>query len=49
MVLREGEKAPNFELQTSDGETFDLSQFDGEWKIIFFSPKAVLLRAKEDA
>ena len=40
MVLRDGEKAPNFQLQTSDGETFDLSQFDGEWKIIFFFAKS---------
>ena len=40
MTLRDGEKAPNFQLQTSDGEAFELSQLDGEWKIIFFFAKS---------
>jgi peroxiredoxin Q/BCP len=40
MTLRDGEKAPNFQLQTSEGKTFELSQLDGEWKIIFFFAKS---------
>ena len=40
MTLKDGEKAPNFQLQTSEGETFELSQLNGEWKIIFFFAKS---------
>ena len=40
MTLKDGEKAPNFQLQTSEGKTFELSQLNGEWKIIFFFAKS---------
>ena len=41
MALEEGEKAPDFELQASDGMTYTLSQFAGEKPVVIaFFPKA---------
>ena len=34
-----GEKAPEFTLPSSSGETFSLSDFDGKWKVVFFYAK----------
>ena len=34
-----GQKAPEFKLQTSEGESFSLSDLDGKWKVIFFYAK----------
>tara|TARA_B100001996_G_scaffold216763_1_gene166657 strand:+ start:523 stop:993 length:471 start_codon:yes stop_codon:yes gene_type:complete len=31
-----GQKAPEFTLSTSDGESFSLSDLDGAWKVLFF-------------
>ena len=31
-----GQKAPDFTLPTSDGESFSLSELDGQWKVLFF-------------
>ncbi|MBO6658999.1 MAG: redoxin domain-containing protein [Pseudomonadales bacterium] len=37
----EGDKAPDFELQASDGNTYTLSQFAGEKPVVIaFFPKA---------
>ena len=35
-----GQKAPDFSLQTSDGEEFNFSDLDGSWKVVFFYAKA---------
>jgi peroxiredoxin Q/BCP len=41
LALEEGEKAPDFELQASDGKTYTLSQFLGEKPVVIaFFPKA---------
>lgn len=41
LALEEGEKAPDFELQASDGMTYSLSQFAGEKPVVIaFFPKA---------
>lgn len=41
LALEEGEKAPDFELQASDGMTYTLSQFAGEKPVVIaFFPKA---------
>jgi len=34
-----GSIAPEFTLNTSDGETFSLSDLDGQWKVLFFYAK----------
>ena len=34
--LRVGEKAPDFSLESSEGEMVSLSDFDGQWKVVFF-------------
>ena len=31
-----GEKAPDFTLESADGEMISLSDFDGQWKVVFF-------------
>ncbi len=33
MVLKIGEAAPEFELETSEGDMFRLSDLDGQWKL----------------
>lgn len=39
MTLQVGEKAQNFELETSEGDVFCLDDLEGQWKIIFFYAK----------
>ncbi len=40
-AVEEGEKAPDFSLQASDGQTYTLSQFMGEKPVVIaFFPKA---------
>ena len=40
-ALEEGDKAPDFSLQASDGETYTLSQFAGDKPVVIaFFPKA---------
>ena len=39
MVLNIGEVAPEFELETSEGEMFRLSDLKGQWKVVFFFAK----------
>ena len=31
-----GQKAPDFTLESADGEMISLSDFDGQWKVVFF-------------
>ncbi|DAC22394.1 MAG TPA: peroxiredoxin [Candidatus Poseidoniales archaeon] len=31
-----GQRAPNFTLESSEGEMVSLSDFDGQWKVVFF-------------
>lgn len=38
--LKEGEKAPNFNLKDQDGKTVKLSDFKGRKLLLFFYPKA---------
>lgn len=41
LALEEGDKAPDFSLQASDGKTYSLSQFLGEKPVVIaFFPKA---------
>ena len=40
MVLKIGEMAPEFELETSEGEMFRLSDLEGQWKVVFFFTKS---------
>lgn len=39
MILREGDKAPHFELQTQEGETVSLNTFKDQWVLLYFYPK----------
>lgn len=40
-ALEVGDKAPDFELQASDGETYSMSQFTGNKPVVIaFFPKA---------
>jgi len=38
-MLKEGIKAPDFELQSSDGKTLKLSDFKGKKLVLYFYPK----------
>tara|TARA_B100001094_G_scaffold284856_1_gene298614 strand:+ start:8387 stop:8851 length:465 start_codon:yes stop_codon:yes gene_type:complete len=40
MTLKIGEEAREFELMTSEGVKFRLSDLDGQWKIVFFYAKS---------
>tara|TARA_X000000368_G_C22945604_1_gene674221 strand:+ start:568 stop:1032 length:465 start_codon:yes stop_codon:yes gene_type:complete len=40
MTLKVGEEAEEFELMTSEGGVFRLSDLDGQWKIVFFYAKS---------
>tara|TARA_B100000902_G_scaffold87532_1_gene91593 strand:+ start:382 stop:516 length:135 start_codon:yes stop_codon:yes gene_type:complete len=40
MLLKEGNKAPEFSLPNSDGETVSLSDFKGKRVVLWFFPKA---------
>lgn len=39
-MLEKGERAPDFELTSAEGETVRLSDFEGRRVILFFYPKA---------
>jgi peroxiredoxin Q/BCP len=39
-MLESGRKAPEFELQNQDGETVRLSDFEGEYLVLYFYPRA---------
>ena len=39
-MLKEGDKAPEFKLQTDTGETFDLEAHQGETIVLYFYPRA---------
>ncbi|MGC8573273.1 MAG: peroxiredoxin [Caldisphaera sp.] len=41
MVLKVGEKAPDFELISNDGEKIKLSNFKGKFVILYFYPRAM--------
>ncbi len=34
-----GEKAPDFSLNTSEGQEFSFSELSGQWKVVFFYSK----------
>ena len=38
-MLKEGSKAPSFNLTASTGEKVKLSDFSGQWLILYFYPK----------
>ncbi|HQT91932.1 MAG TPA: redoxin domain-containing protein, partial [Candidatus Kryptobacter bacterium] len=40
IMLKEGEKAPNFALMGNDGKTHKLSDFRGEYVVLYFYPAA---------
>tara|TARA_Y100000996_G_C22450661_1_gene613706 strand:- start:830 stop:964 length:135 start_codon:yes stop_codon:yes gene_type:complete len=40
MLLEEGNKAPEFSLPNSEGETVSLSDFKGKRVVLWFFPKA---------
>tara|TARA_B100000902_G_C27212445_1_gene865146 strand:- start:787 stop:1251 length:465 start_codon:yes stop_codon:yes gene_type:complete len=40
MTLKIGDSVSDFELETSEGTTFRLSDMEGQWKIIFFYAKS---------
>tara|TARA_B100001287_G_C22667592_1_gene523622 strand:- start:1435 stop:1899 length:465 start_codon:yes stop_codon:yes gene_type:complete len=40
MVLKIGEEVPDFELETSEGKVFKLSDIAGQWKVVFFFAKS---------
>ena len=40
MVLNIGEVVPEFELETSEGDMFRLSDLEGQWKVVFFFAKS---------
>jgi peroxiredoxin Q/BCP len=39
-MLSEGEPAPDFELPNQDGEPVALSEFDGQYVVVYFYPRA---------
>ncbi|MCG1002717.1 MULTISPECIES: thioredoxin-dependent thiol peroxidase [Halobacterium] len=39
-MLSEGDSAPDFELQNQDGEPVALSDFDGQYRVVYFYPRA---------
>jgi peroxiredoxin Q/BCP len=39
-MLKAGDKAPDFKLQSDDGKDVSLSDFRGKRVILFFFPKA---------
>ncbi|PLC63163.1 peroxiredoxin [Vulcanisaeta sp. EB80] len=39
-MVAEGEDAPDFELQSHDGEAIRLSNYRGKWVVLYFFPKA---------
>ena len=39
-MLKEGDKAPDIQLQTDTGESFQLSKLKGQTIVLFFFPRA---------
>lgn len=39
MTLHEGDKAPDFSLPDQNGDTHMLSDYEGEWVLLYFYPK----------
>lgn len=39
MVLREGDSAPDFSLEGTDGKTHTLGEFKGKYLVLYFYPK----------
>ncbi|WP_232701382.1 thioredoxin-dependent thiol peroxidase [Halobacterium wangiae] len=39
-MLAEGDTAPGFELPNQDGETVALSDFEGQYTVVYFYPRA---------
>lgn len=39
MELREGDVVPNFELPDQSGKLHKLSDYQGQWVLLFFYPK----------
>tara|TARA_B100002052_G_C15744535_1_gene534833 strand:- start:166 stop:300 length:135 start_codon:yes stop_codon:yes gene_type:complete len=40
MLLKQGDKAPNFSLPNADGETVSLEDFKNQKVVLWFFPKA---------
>tara|TARA_A100001037_G_C14778775_1_gene469401 strand:- start:41 stop:175 length:135 start_codon:yes stop_codon:yes gene_type:complete len=40
MLLKQGDKAPNFSLPNADGETVSLEDFKNQKIVLWFFPKA---------
>ncbi len=40
LMIKEGDEAPDFELQSHDGGTVKLSNYRGKWVVLYFFPKA---------
>lgn len=39
MTLKQGDKAPEFTLPDQDGKTHSLSDYKGQWVLLYFYPK----------
>ena len=39
-MLKEGDKAPDIQLQTDAGESFQLSKLNGKKMVLYFFPRA---------
>ena len=39
MILNIGDSAPNFTAQTNGGKTISLSDYSGQWVVLYFYPK----------
>ncbi|NIB99191.1 thioredoxin-dependent thiol peroxidase [Halobacterium sp. R2-5] len=39
-MLSEGDAAPGFELPNQDGDTVSLSDYDGQYAVVYFYPRA---------
>ena len=40
IVLSKGDKAPSFTLNDQDGNTHNLSDYKGQWIVVYFFPMA---------
>ena len=48
-LLKEGDKAPAFQLISSEGETYRLADFKGKTLILYFYPKALTTGCTQEA